>query len=50
MDGAHSKIIYTLMWNQTPVGDANAQAAAREARQKSFQAAVDKMAEAANAP
>jgi len=50
IDGAHSKIVYTLMWNQTPVGDAAAQAAAREARQASFQRAVDKMAEAANAP
>jgi hypothetical protein len=50
VDATHSKIVYTLMWNQTPVGDAQAQAAAREARQKSFQLAVDKMAEAANAP
>jgi len=50
IDAHHSKIVYTLMWNQTPVGDAAAQAAAREARQKSFQAAVDKMAAAANAP
>ena len=45
-----SKIVYTLVWNQTPVGDAAAQAAAREGRRKSFQAAVDKMAAAANAP
>ena len=50
VDGTHSKIVYTLMWNQTPVGDAAAQAAAREARRGSFQRAVDKMAEAANAP
>ena len=50
VDATHSRIVYTLMWNQTPVGDANAQAAARQARQKSFQAAVDKMAAAANAP
>ena len=50
IDAHHSKIVYTLMWNQTAVGDAAAQAAAREGRQKSFQAAVDKMAEAANAP
>ena len=50
VDATHSRFVYTLMWNQTPVGDAQAQAAAREARQKSFQAAVDKMAEAANAP
>jgi hypothetical protein len=50
VDAAHSKIVYTLIWNQTPVGDAQAQATARDARQKSFQLAVDKMAEAANAP
>lgn len=50
IDGAHSKIVYTLMWNQNPVGDAAAQAAAREARRGAFQRAVDKMAEAANAP
>ena len=50
VDATHSRIVYTLMWNQTPVGDAAAQAAAREARHKSFQAAVDKMARDANAP
>lgn len=50
VDATHSRIVYTLIWNQTPVGDAAAQAAAREGRQKSFQAAVDKMAAAANAP
>src|SRR3954468_644463 len=50
VDATHSRIVYTLMWNQTPVGDAAAQSAAREGRRKSFQAAVDKMAEAANAP
>jgi len=50
VDATHSRIVYTLMWNQTPVGDAAAQAAAREARHKSFQAAVDKMAADANAP
>ena len=50
VDASHSRIVYTLIWNQTPVGDAKAQADAREARRKSFQAAVDKMAAAANAP
>lgn len=50
VDATHSRIVYTLMWNQTPVGDAKAQADARAARQKSFQAAVDKMAQDANAP
>ena len=50
VDATHSRIVYTLIWNQTPVGDAAAQTAAREGRRKSFQAAVDKMAAAANAP
>src|ERR1700749_2753607 len=50
VDATHSRIVYTLIWNQTPVGDAAAQTAAREGRHKSFQAAVDKMAAAANAP
>src|SRR5579859_4424493 len=44
VDASHSRIVYTLIWNQTAVGDAAAQAAARAARQKSFQLAVDKMA------
>ena len=50
VDATHSRLVYTLIWNQTAVGDAAAQAAAHDARQKSFQAAVDKMALAANAP
>lgn len=50
VDAHHSKLTYTLMWNQTAVGDAKAQADARESRHKRFQAAVDKMAAAANAP
>ena len=45
-----SRLVYTLIWNQTAVGDAAAQAAARASRQSRFQAAVDKMAEATNAP
>jgi len=45
-----SRLVYTLIWNQTAVGDAAAQAAARSSRQQRFQAAVDKMAAAANAP
>lgn len=49
-DATHSKLVYTLIWNQTAVGDAKAQKDARESRQKRFQAAVDKMAAAANAP
>jgi hypothetical protein len=47
---ARSKLVYTLIWNQTAVGDAAAQAAARDSRRTRFQAAVDKMAVAANAP
>jgi Polyketide cyclase / dehydrase and lipid transport len=50
MDKGHSKLVYTLIWNQTAVGDAAAQAAAREGRHTRFQAAVDKMAAAANGP
>jgi hypothetical protein len=50
VDKGHSKLVYTLIWNQTAVGDAAAQAAAREGRHTRFQAAVDKMAAAANAP
>jgi hypothetical protein len=46
----HSKLVYTLIWNQTAVGDAAAQAAARDSRRSRFQAAVDKMAAAANGP
>lgn len=50
IDATHSRLVYTLIWNQTAVGDAKAQAVARESRHKRFQAAVDKMAAAANAP
>lgn len=50
VDKSHSKLVYTLIWNQTAVGDAAAQAAAREGRHTRFQAAVDKMAAAANGP
>ena len=50
VDKGHSRLVYTLIWNQTAVGDAAAQTAAREGRTKRFQAAVDKMAAAANAP
>ena len=45
-----SRLEYTLIWNQAAVGDAAAQAAARDGRRTRFQAAVDKMAAAANAP
>ncbi|MFO1249011.1 MAG: SRPBCC family protein [Alphaproteobacteria bacterium] len=50
VDKGHSRLVYTLIWNQKAVGDAAAQAAAREGRTKRFQAAVDKMAAAANGP
>ena len=50
VDATHSRLVYTLIWNQTAVGDAKAQADARESRQRRFQIAVDKMAAAANAP
>ena len=50
VDATHSRLVYTLIWNQTAVGDAAAQAAARDGRRTRFQAAVDKMAAAANAP
>ena len=50
VDRGHSRLVYTLIWNQTPVGDAAAQAAAVQSRRTRFQAAVDKMAAAANAP
>jgi hypothetical protein len=50
VDASHSKLVYTLIWNQTAVGDTAAQTAAREGRKTRFQAAVDKMAAAANAP
>lgn len=48
VDATHSRLVYTLIWNQTAVGDAKAQAAARDSRKSRFQAAVDKMAAAAN--
>jgi hypothetical protein len=49
IDATHSKITYNLLWNESGVGDAAAQAAARDSRQKRFQAAVDKMQAAAKA-
>jgi hypothetical protein len=49
IDASHSKITYTLIWNESAVGDAAAQATARDSRKTRFQAAVDKMAAAAKA-
>jgi hypothetical protein len=48
VDASHSRLVYSLVWNQTAVGDAKAQADARASRKQRFQAAVDKMAAAAN--
>ena len=48
VNATHSRLVYTLIWNQTAVGDAKAQAEARDSRKMRFQAAVDKMAAAAN--
>jgi len=47
---SHSKLVYTLIWNQVSLGTDHAKADAKENRRKRFQAAVDKMAAAANAP
>ena len=49
VDAGHSKITYTLIWNESAVGDAAAQATARDSRKTRFQAAVDKMSVAAKA-
>ena len=49
IDAGHSKITYSLIWNESAVGDAAAQAAARDSRKTRFQAAVDKMSAAAKA-
>jgi hypothetical protein len=48
VDRTHSRLVYTLIWNGAAVGDATAQAAAKESRRTRFQAAVDKMAAVAN--
>jgi hypothetical protein len=50
VDATHSRLVYTLMWNQNGLPDAKARTDAREGRQRRFQIAVDKMAAAANAP
>jgi hypothetical protein len=48
VDKNHSKLVYTLIWNGAAVGDKAAQDAAKASRTSRFQAAVDKMAAAAN--
>jgi hypothetical protein len=49
VDATHSKIVYTLIWNQNGYPDDKTRKEQREGRAKRFQAAVDKMAAAANA-
>jgi hypothetical protein len=43
-------LVYTLIWNQAALTDPKARTEALEGRRTRFQAAVDKMAAAANAP
>jgi hypothetical protein len=50
VDATHSKLVYTLIWNQAGLPDPKARTDAYEGRKVRFQAAVDKMAAAANAP
>ena len=50
VDAGHSKLVYTLIWNEAGLPDDAARTAARDGRKVRFQAAVDKMAAAANAP
>lgn len=49
VDATHSRIVYTLLYDQAPLGTAEAMAANREQRRSRFQAAVDKMKAAAEA-
>jgi hypothetical protein len=50
VDATHSRLVYTLIWNQAGLTDSKARTDAYEGRKVRFQAAVDKMAAAANAP
>ena len=50
VDATHSRLVYTLIWNQAGLTDPKARTDAYEGRKVRFQAAVDKMAAAANAP
>ena len=50
VDATHSKLVYTLIWNQAGLPDQKARTDAYEGRKVRFQAAVDKMAATANAP
>jgi hypothetical protein len=48
VDAGHSKLVYSLIWNQAGLPDAAARKAAIDGRKVRFQAAVDKMAAAVN--
>ena len=50
IDATHSRLVYSLIWNQAALTDPKARTDAYEGRKVRFQAAVDKMAAAANAP
>lgn len=50
VDATHSRLLYTMLWNEAPLGSTQAKADARESRRSRFQDAVNKMAAAANAP
>lgn len=50
VDANHSRLVYSLIWNQAALTDPKARTDAYEGRKVRFQAAVDKMAAAANAP
>jgi hypothetical protein len=49
VDPTHSRLVYTLIWNQAGYPDDKTRTEQREGRKVRFQAAVDKMAAAANA-
>jgi len=48
VDAGHSRLVYSLIWNQNALPDAKARADANNGRKVRFQAAVDKMAADAN--
>lgn len=50
VDATHSRLSYTMLWNEAPLGTAQAKADAREGRRSRFQDALNKMAAVANAP
>ena len=50
VDATHSRLVYSLIWNQAALTDPKARTDAYEGRKVRFQAAVDKMKAAAEAP